>query len=416
MRNGILHRKRLIQFLALCALLTCCRAGGADSGAEPSRKAFFDLKTQQTEYTGPGRDQAPPSEVKEVLIGYFGPGDASHPEYGDVWRGAVLAVEVANRAGGYQGKPFRLAPVWSESPWASGIADLARMAYDDKVWAIVGGVDGPSTHLAEQVVAKARLTLISPGSTDRTANLANVPWLFSCLPGDQIQAPLLAEAIAGSIGTGRLVIASATDHDSRLLTDELKVCLSRRNMVPRYHFTFSRNTKDCPRLAERILETESHAVVILAGARDSACLNTALRCKGFAGLVFGGPSMGRRSFLEKTDASAEGAVFPLLFHCQDGGSREFADAFRTRFGNAPDYSAAYGYDSVSLLVAAVRKAGLNRARICDEVRDLGPWQGVTGLINWDGLGSNTMAVRLGCIVSRRVVPLPDTRLQPRRLP
>ena len=32
-----------------------------------------------------------------------------------------------------------------------------RIVYQDRVWAIIGGIDGPSAHLAEQVVAKARL-------------------------------------------------------------------------------------------------------------------------------------------------------------------------------------------------------------------------------------------------------------------
>ena len=55
------------------------------------------------------------------------------------------------------------------------------------------GSTGPSAHLAEQVVAKARLPLVCPVSSDRTANVANVPWMFSVLPGDNAQAPCLAE-------------------------------------------------------------------------------------------------------------------------------------------------------------------------------------------------------------------------------
>ncbi len=100
-----------------------------------------------------------------------------------MWNAACLAVEQANRAGGYNGLPFRLVAGWSDNPWGSGVTEVARMAYVHKVWAIIGGIDGPSTHLAEQVVAKARLTLLSSASTDKTVNLANVPWMFSCLPG-----------------------------------------------------------------------------------------------------------------------------------------------------------------------------------------------------------------------------------------
>ncbi|MCP5117243.1 MAG: ABC transporter substrate-binding protein, partial [bacterium] len=117
----------------------------------------------------------------------FGPSDPEHPLGGQMWQAAQLALELENDAGGYRGKPFRLIPAWSKDPWGTGTAELARLVYRHHVRAIVGGIDGSSTHLAEQLVAKARLSLVSPVSTDRTANLANVPWIFSLAPGDHLE-------------------------------------------------------------------------------------------------------------------------------------------------------------------------------------------------------------------------------------
>ncbi len=62
------------------------------------------------DFRGPGREEPEP-DVDEVVLGWFGPGDPAHPEFGDFWRGAVLALEQENAAGGYRGKPFRLVPV-----------------------------------------------------------------------------------------------------------------------------------------------------------------------------------------------------------------------------------------------------------------------------------------------------------------
>ena len=61
----------------------------------------------------------------------------------------------------------------------------------------------------------------------------------------------------------------------------------------------------------------------------------------------------------------------------------------------PDYAAGQAYDSVLLVVAAIRHAGLNRPRINDAVRELSPWPGVTGPIRWNRLGQNERAVGLG---------------------
>ena len=370
---------------------------------ETSRRPFFDARKRQANYEGPGREKSPPTDVNEILIGYFGPSTPSHPQAGEMWRAACLAIEQANRAGGYRGLPFRLVAAWSENPWGSGVKHVVRMAYIDKVWAIIGGIDGPSTHLAEQVVAKARLTLLNPASTDKTINLANVPWMFSCIPADHLQAPALADAISLYAGPKHFLLVSATDHDSHVLTVELKKSFTRRQIAPSHHFEFERRNQDYTKLAEKIMSTNVDTLVLIAGARDSARLISAVRKKGFKGYIFGGPSMGRRRFLSEAGRASEGVIFPLLY-TPAKHSDSFEKQFASRFGAPPDYRAAYTYDAVNLLVAAIRKAGLNRARIRDLVRELSPFSGVTGTIKWDKLGANSQPVRLGAISAGRVIP------------
>ncbi len=367
-------------------LLLVCFGLPADA-----QEVFFKAREHQTEYAGPGREAPAPTDVSEVLIGYFGPDDPSHPKGGRMWQAACLAVDEANARGGYQGKPFRLLPGWSENPWGTGVTQVARMAYRDKVWAIIGGIDGPSTHLAEQVVAKARLPLISPGSTDKSVNLANVPWMFSCLPGDHLIAPVLVEEIAARIGKEPFVLVSSNDHDPRLLSVELKKEFAARRMAAGYEFQFDRATEDLDELAARVVRSNPAALVLVAEAVESARFVKALRANGFAGQIFGSPWMGRRAFLETAGKSAEGVVFPLLYDPQERATT--------------DYKAAATYDAVRLLIAAIHKAGLNRAGIRDALVELSPWPGITGTIRWDKLGSNTRPVQLGAVQDGRMMPI-----------
>jgi branched-chain amino acid transport system substrate-binding protein len=313
-----------------------------------------------------------------------------------------LAIEEANAEGGYRGLPFRVIPVWSENPWRSGISKVARLAYYDKVWAIIGGIDGPSTHLAEQVVAKALLTLISPASTDKTVNLAGVPWMFSALPGDHLAAPVVGEALLAR--REPFVILAATDHDSHMFLVEFRKFLSTKGTGPIIEYEFKSGTRDFSELAERVARARAGAVVLLAGPSDSGRLLATLRDKGFAGRILGGPSMGRRAFLSSAGTASQGVLLPLLDD-PTAGSHRFAEVFQTRFGVFPDFAAAQAYDSTHLLITAIRKAGLNRARIRDAVRELSPWEGVSGTIVWDPVGQNMRTVRLGSIRRGRVLPL-----------
>jgi branched-chain amino acid transport system substrate-binding protein len=376
-----------------------------------SGKPFFNARKHQTNYAGSGREEACPANIKEVLIGYFGPGSSSDPKYGDMWSAACLAVEKANRAGGYKGLPFRLVPGWSDDPWGSGISKVVRMSYVDRVWAVIGGMDGPSTHLAEQVAAKACLAVLNPASTDKTVNLANVPWIFSCLPGDHLQAPILAKSISSYIGKKSFLLVSAVDHDSHLFTVELVKSLARRQLVPAYHFEFKPNEENVYELMEKILGANAYALVLIADARNSAHIIRGIREKKFTGFIFGGPCLGQRNFLEKVGPANDNLIFPLLYTPRESPN-SFEEEFAYRFGHYPDYLAAHTYDAINLLIIAIHKAGLNRALICDKIRQLSPWYGVTGNLLWDLLGSNSRPIELGTIRNGHIEPLSKTKSPP----
>lgn len=397
-------------FFGLLLIVTAAHAQAAE------RKPFFNAREQQTEYAGPGREDATSDDVSEIRIGYFGPADGEHPDGGDMWRAATLAIEEANACHGVDGKPVRLLSAWSEDPWGTGIKQLTELVYEQRVWAIIGGIDGPTTHLAEQVVAKARLPLVSPISTDKTVNLANVPWMFSLAPGDHLQTPVLADAIAARAGNGTLVSISSNDHDSRLFTRELDKDLSRYQLAPDHRFECRSGAEDFETLMTRVMECKPAVVTLIAGADDSARILATLRQSGYSGPVFGGPAMGRRRFWGAVGDRGDDVVFPLVL---DPGDREhaFFRTFQRRFGHEADQAAAHTYDAVRLVIAALGRSGLNRARLRDELAAISPWKGVSGAIRWDGLGSNTRDVTLGTIRRGRLTsasPLPGPIVLPPR--
>jgi branched-chain amino acid transport system substrate-binding protein len=385
---------------SLAAALLAAAAGAGAPGTEPPQAPFAEARARAVDYSGPGRDDPEPTGLTEVRLGYFGPSDENDPDGGSFWLGASLALAEANAQGGWGGLPFRLLPAWSASPWSAGIAVLSKAIFEDHVWAVVGSIDGAASHLAEQVAAKALVTVVSPGSTDKSVNMANVPWMFSGLPSDAAQAPVLGRALAAA---GDYVLVAATDHDSRASASEVGAWLSHAAHGPRLRIEFQAGEPDLEPLAARIVESRPAAVLVLAGPVPSARLVRALRGAGYRGRILGGPSFGRETFSAAVGADGDGVVFPVLYEAGDKWER-FCGRFERRYGRRPDYAAGQAYDSVRLLVVAVRNAGLNRARINDEVRRLSPWAGVTGVVRWDPLGRNERPVSLGSLRAGRVVP------------
>jgi branched-chain amino acid transport system substrate-binding protein len=337
--------------------------------AAAAQAPYKDKRESPMRYEGPGREEPEPSGLREVRIGYFGPSDAAHPLGGTFWVGAERALEEANRAGGYKGLPFRLVQSWTDDPWRAGAAAVVRMAYQDRVWAVIAGIDGVTAHLAEQVAAKALVPMIDPGSTDKTVNYANVPWTFSLLPADPAYAAAIAESAPAQV-----VVLSATDHDSRAIAGDFLAELRKRQIAPRRHVEFAAGAADAAQMASECAALGPRAVVVLASPADCARLVRELRRAAPALTIFGGPAMARQSFRELAGAAAAGVRYPVP------GAGD------------PDYAAGAGYDAVRLVFEAIRRAGLNRARIRDAIAELSPWQGVSGEIRWNGQNRNSRAV------------------------
>ena len=404
-------RTSLLAAAALLAMAGWAPAGPENPGARLGVEPFFRYRSVTATYLGPGREDPEPVAVSEVLVGWFAPSDPNDSEGGEAWLGASLSLEEANEAGGYRGAPFRLRPCWSGSPWSQGAGELARMVYGEPVWAVIGSASGEATHLAEQVAVKAGVPLVSPVSTDKTVNLANVPWIFSLAPGDHCQAPLLVERLLTATAGRPFVLLSATNHDARLATEELLAALRRQQATPALHLAFAPGPVGTDSLAgemESVRATSPAAILVVAGALDSARAVKLLRAQGASAPIFGVAPMGRSCFLGEAGSAAQGATFPLLF--DPGGSdraAEFAKRFAARFAHQPDYAAAHAYDAACLVVAAIRQAGLNRARIRDALQTLAPWQGVTGTVRWDPTGQNDRPILLGTIAEGKIIPSPQ---------
>jgi len=66
----------------------------------------------------------------------------------------------------------------------------------------------------------------------------------------------------------------------------------------------------------------------------------------------------------------------------------FLDRFSNAYGAAPNVGSAYAYDALCLVMDAIKKSGLNRAKIRASIAANSPISGVTGKITWDNGGGN----------------------------
>jgi ABC-type branched-subunit amino acid transport system substrate-binding protein len=351
-------------------------AFGQDPGNTPA--PYLDRTKRQMIYDGPGGDEPEPTDLKEVRIGYFGPSDAAHIEGGSFWQGASRAIDEANSDGGYKGRPFRLVAKWSESPWKAGGRMMVELAYVDRVWATIGSIDGVGTHIAEQVVAKVQLSLVDPGSTDRSVNAAMVPWMFSCLPNDPAIAAAMCPLLTREAGDAGPVLLVSTGHDERHMAEEFRHWFAAREPGIARVLEFQPADDHLETVARQAVG--ARAVLVLGGVADTACIVKLLRAESARSVVYAGPAAAKSSFFTVAGEAAEGVRCPLLAHPAPQGWLP---------GSGQDYAALQSYDAARMVVGSIRTGGLNRFRICRALAKMTPWQGAAGEVRWSALNRNS---------------------------
>ena len=345
-----------------------------------------------------------------IHVGYFGPFESDRDPDISMWLAAEMAREdIAGEC--LDGRALKLSPAWSESPWTGGTAVLTDLIFRQQALGIIGGIDGETSHLAETLIAKAHVPLLSAVSTAKSVNLANVPWTFSVLPGDHLIAPKIARHLVDSARS--LAVISGPDHDSRGFWQELRPHLpaERITLVGLWIVQEAgrEQSQSLSVIAGKVVTAKPECVLITANAATAARAVLALREAGYSGALVTDARGGRRAFLETAGDSAEEIVCPLVVQPSDKLEDWFA-RFESRFDRKGDYAAAATYDAACLLFRAAIRASspqqpiVDRASVVQALRGLSPFAGITGRIEWDDLGANRRPAELGVIRGGMVRP------------
>jgi len=357
---------------------------------EPYKEHFL----VQMEYTGPGRAFPEPQDVNAVRIGFIGPimstvsvatGGKSHEETlgTKMLQGCRLAVEEANARGGYRARnlPFELVVSNDNGLWGASGNEIVKMAYRDKVWAILGTIDGANSHIAIRVALKAEIVMMNSGDTDPTFIETNIPWVFRCISDDRQQGYLLVDYLYRKLKLERVGILRSSNRYGRFGVREVNDSSRRLGRPIVLEMAYNLGLEDFSLQLERLREAHVQAIVHWGDAREGALILNQMRSAGMEQPYFACDRCISEEFLTLAGANAEGVICTSAWDPTrtDPAYTAFRTAFRARFGEEAETFAAHAYDGMNMLIWAIEAAGLNRAKIRDVLahRSL-PWKGVTG--------------------------------------
>lgn len=315
-----------------------------------------------------------------VLIGFVGPLTGRNAGMGVQARnGALLAVEQVNKEGGVAGRRLELfVKDEGDTPEAARKAD--QELFSVGVVAVVGHLTSSQVLATLPLFEKQGTVLISPTAStpEVTGKKDN---FYRVVPDNRDLAQSLAKYVWRKMNLDKAFLLA--DRDNAPFSESFNAAFAelfvkQGGVVVRKMDFSSREGLDWEALVKEIEKSDAQIVVLSASARDAARLAQALTAtQTRIRLACSFWSMAGEA-LASGGKAMEGAVFASSYveDMENPAFRDFATRYESRFGWRPDFSAAFSYESIQLLVAALEKTQGNRAGLNEALLSGGSVRGV----------------------------------------
>ncbi len=372
------------------------------------QKAYKYHFIEPTPFLGAGREKKEPVDLTEVRIGFLGPleGSIIRPLGEQMMQGAILAIEEANKRGGYKGMPFKLMIHNDVGLWGAAANELVKMD-DEGVWAWIGTIDDTNSHVAIRAALKLEIPNINPANPDPTFTETNIPWVLRNIPDDRQSSYSLVKYMTVEKGYKRIAMMRANNRYGRVGVLHFNRSATRLGFPPVIEERFNDTETDFTSQLERIKRTSPDAILIWGNARESGLIVKQIRELGMNVPICGSDRMVNPEFLEAAGKYAEGVVMTCQYNptANDPKLKKFQADYRKRFSMESDAFSAHAYDAINMIILAINKAGLNRALILDVLTDyktFKDWKGVTGEVIFDATYNNIRPIFMAKVINGKI--------------
>ena len=311
----------------------------------------------------------PALAAEPIKIGLSGPFTGGSSSMGVSMRdGVKLAVSEINAAGGVLGRPIELVERDDEAKNELGVQIAQELINKESVVATVGFINTGVALASQRFYQEAEIPVLNNVATGSIItkqfaggdNKAN--YIFRNSANDGIQSRMIAEEAIKRQSFKKPAILADSSNYGQLGKTDLTNALKTLGVTPVATEKF--NTGDTDMTAQLLRAKEAGADVILTYAigPELAQIANGMAKLGWKVPMIGSWTLSMASFIDTAGPNGDGAMMPQTFiQAPTTPKRKaFIEAYQKAYKieRIPSpVSAAQGYDSIFLLVAAITQAG-----------------------------------------------------------
>jgi branched-chain amino acid transport system substrate-binding protein len=320
------------------------------------------------------------------------------------YKGAKLAVDEWNTAGGINGRKIQL-DVFDDQGDPTVGTNIARKIDSQKYLAMIGTAESAVTIAMAPTLRQAEIPNIASGQSPGMVALKS-PFLFLNGPTSTTYDETLAKYLVDSKGLKKIALISNNGSFGKGERDAFTKSLSTRGVTPVDDQVVTTDQKDFSAALTSIRQKNPDVLFVGTEEVEAGLIVKQARELGLTATIAGAAPMGTPVYLQTAGVTnVEGTVVssPYLSNETNDASRAFAQAYKSAHNEEAELHGAKAYDGANIVFTALKNSNAATGQqLADAIRAT-KYQGLLGNFAYDETGVGIHATSIGIIKSGKLV-------------
>jgi len=303
-------------------------------------------------------------------------------------KGAKLALDAVNKAGGILGKQAELVVEDDQTTNPGIVLAFSKLAAQSDIVAFLGSIRSTQVHAMAPDVLKLGKPVMIGGTDPNLTHMGN-QWLFRFRPNDSYSGRVIADYGVNTLAKKKWAVLHSTDAFGTAGGKALSAALEKLGCPAVLDQGYANQSQD---FTPVVLAIKQSGADILGSyftfENDLGIFARQLRQLGVNIPWVGSPSIVNITAL-KLAGPALYNTYGVADYAEDSSeaAKTFAKAYRDLVRVAPDNQSSWPYDAVNVLAAAINKAGsTDPGKVREAILSIKKFPGAEGEYNFDQNG------------------------------
>jgi len=324
--------------------------------------------------------------AEPIYVGLMAPITGDYAEYGMFFKqGMEVAIDEVNKAGGVKGRMIEIVVGDSRADPKEAALVAQKFVANPKILAVVGDFTSSCAMAAAPIYESAKIVQISPSSSHPEFTKLG-KFMFRNTPTQEYEAPFLAKWAVKDLGKKK-VATIYIKNDWGISTNQYFVetaktsggeVLAQEAFLP--------NEKDYAAILTKIKNANPELLYLGTMYSETALIAQQMQKMHFKPIMMGCTAIFSPKLIELAGDAVEGILANALYF--PGFDRpevkNFTKAFVEKNKKEPNNFAALAYDSMNILIYAMKNADLDKVKMRDAIASLKNFPGATGAATFVG--------------------------------